>query len=72
MTYEIERKLPGQNNFAKIGTVNATGINFSLQNYQFKDTLINAQAGTIDYRIKEINDGEVHLLIFENNDRNNK
>jgi uncharacterized protein (DUF2249 family) len=25
-----------------------------------------------DYRIKEIKDGEVHLLIFENHGRNNK
>ena len=25
-----------------------------------------------DYRIKEVEDGEVHLLIFESNDRNNK
>lgn len=30
-----------------------------------------AQRG-LDYRIKEIKDGEVHLLIFENNGRNNK
>jgi TusA-related sulfurtransferase len=30
-----------------------------------------AQRG-LDYRIKEIKDGEVHLLIFESNGRNNK
>lgn len=30
-----------------------------------------AQRG-FDYRIKEIKDGEVHLLVFENNDRNYK
>ncbi len=30
-----------------------------------------AQRG-LDYRIKEIKDGEVHLLIFENNGSNNK
>jgi serine protease AprX len=59
MTYEIERKLPGQGTYTKIGTVNATGVNFSLQNYQFKDTLTNAQAGTIDYRIKQIVDTSV-------------
>ena len=56
MTYEIERKLLGQVTFVKIGMVNATGTSFSLQNYQFKDTLTNTQAGTIDYRIKEIID----------------
>ena len=59
MTYEIERKLPGQGSFVKIAKVNATGANFILQNYQFKDTLNNAQAGTIDYRIREVIDTSV-------------
>jgi serine protease AprX len=56
MTYDIERKLQGQGSFVKIASVNAAGIIFSLQNYHFNDTLTNAPAGTIDYRIKEVID----------------
>jgi Subtilisin-like serine proteases len=59
MIYEIERKLPDQGSFVKIGTIAATGTSFNMQSYQFKDTLTNAQAGTIDYRIREVIDTSV-------------
>jgi hypothetical protein len=56
MIYEIERKAPGETSFTRIGGKAATGTSFSTQQYQFTDSLINMQAGTITYRIREIID----------------
>jgi hypothetical protein len=56
MKYEIERKLPGQPRFIKVGEQRGTGSIFSTNTYQFTDTLINAYAGTATYRIKQILD----------------
>lgn len=56
MKYEVERKAPGESAFSKIGEQNATGTIFSTQNYHFADSLINVQAGTITYRIRQIID----------------
>ena len=56
MQYEIERKLPGQNAYTKMGTQSGTGTVFITQNYQFIDSLKDVQAGTLSYRIKQIID----------------
>ena len=56
MRYEIERKAPGEANFSKIGERQGTGSVFSANNYQFADSLINVQAGTITYRIRQVID----------------
>lgn len=51
MRYEIERKAPGESSFTKIAERQGTGSVFSSNSYQFGDSLINVQAGTITYRI---------------------
>src|SRR5206468_7333131 len=56
MQYEIERKLPGQNAYTKMGTLSGTGTVFITQNYLFIDSLKDVQAGTLSYRIKQIID----------------
>ena len=56
MRYEIERKLPGENSYTKIADVNGQGSSLAIRNYQHTDTLTNANAGTIWYRIKQIID----------------
>jgi serine protease AprX len=53
MQYEIERKAPGETVFVKIGEKAAQGTVFSTQQYQFADSLVNVQAGTITYRIRQ-------------------
>lgn len=60
MKYEIERKLPGQSTFTKIGERTGSGTTFgALHNYQYTDSLLNVQAGTISYRIRQIIDTAV-------------
>lgn len=56
MKYEIERKLPGQPRFIKVGEQGGTGSILGTNTYQFTDTLINAYSGTATYRIKQILD----------------
>ncbi|WP_066402963.1 S8 family serine peptidase [Flavisolibacter tropicus] len=56
MRYEIERKAPGENDFAKIGVQLAKGPNFSSQSYQFQDPLPLTQAGSVSYRIRQVID----------------
>ncbi len=56
MNYEIERKLPGENSFSKVGQVAGSGNIFSNKSYVFTDSLINAQAGNIAYRIRQVID----------------
>lgn len=56
MTYEVERKLPGETTFTKIGERQSTGSTFASRSYQYTDSLINVQAGTLTYRIREIID----------------
>lgn len=53
MQYEIERKAPGETVFVKIGEQAAQGKVFSTQQYHFADSLVNVQAGTITYRIRQ-------------------
>jgi hypothetical protein len=56
MKYEIERQAPGETVFTKIGEQDAAGTSFSTQTYQFADSLVNTQAGTITYRIRQVID----------------
>lgn len=57
MKYEIEKMLPGQNSFTKVGTQAGSGNTFGTgPSYQFQDNLNGASAGTITYRIREIID----------------
>jgi len=62
MRYEIERKLPGAATFTKIGEQQGKGIVFGTNAYQFSDTLINVQAGTISYRIRQVIDANAATL----------
>jgi hypothetical protein len=57
MKYEIERKLPGQNNFIKIAERNGIGNIFSTRpSYQYQDILSGVTPGTVTYRIRQIVD----------------
>jgi hypothetical protein len=59
MRYEIERKVFGEPNYTKIADVAAQANIDILANhsYQKEDSLINVQAGTVSYRIRQIVDG---------------
>jgi hypothetical protein len=57
MKYEIERMLPGQSSFTKIGEQAGSGNVFATRPaYQFQDVLTGVAAGTISYRIREVVD----------------
>lgn len=56
MKYEIERRAPGQTSFTKISDRFGTGSIFSNQSYQYIDSLVNVQSGTVTYRIRQIID----------------
>jgi len=57
MKYEIERKLPGQSVYSKIGELNPqNGDSLSNHSYQFSNTIINSAGGTASYRIRQIID----------------
>ena len=58
MKYEIERKIFGEANYTKIIDVSAQSNVAILTNhsYQQTDSLINAQAGTVSYRIRQVVD----------------
>ena len=57
MKYEIERKLPGQAVYTKVGELNAqAGLILANHNYQFSNTIINSSGGTVSYRIRQIID----------------
>jgi len=63
MKYEIERKLPGQNNFIKIAERNGTGNIFGTRPaYQYQDVLSGVAPGVITYRIRQILDTSVSAL----------
>lgn len=62
MKYEIERKAPGETVYTKVGEVQGTGNTFSPRSYSFNDSLINVQAGTISYRIRQIIDTALATL----------
>lgn len=56
MKYEIERMLPGQTSFNKVGEQPGSGSIFSNHSYQYTDVLNGVSAGTIKYRIRQIID----------------
>ncbi|GAC1426066.1 MAG: hypothetical protein NVS9B7_20540 [Flavisolibacter sp.] len=56
MKYEIERKMPGENIYFKIGDHPGTGAFFNNHTYQFIDSMINGGPDSISYRIREIID----------------
>jgi len=57
MNYEIERKVPGEIAYRKIGELNAqSGDILSNKSYSFINPLENIQAGPISYRIKQVID----------------
>ena len=56
MRYEIERTVPGQGMFTKVGEVAATGSSFGSQSYQYEDDLTDVPQGTVQYRIRQVID----------------
>jgi len=56
MRYDIERKLPGETEYKKIFTLNATGNTFINHNYEYIDIINNSPAGIASYRIQEVVD----------------
>ena len=57
MRFEIERKVPGEVNFTKVGDVAAqTGATLAIHSYTFNNTIISPSAGTVSYRIRQIID----------------
>lgn len=58
MKYQIERKAFGESNYTKIADVNTIPNTNILTNhsYQQTDSLINVQAGTVSYRIRQVID----------------
>jgi hypothetical protein len=57
MKYEIERKLPGQSAYTKVGDLfPQPGTLLSTHSYQFGNTIINSPSGSVSYRIRQIID----------------
>jgi hypothetical protein len=57
MKYEMERKVPGEVAYTKIGEINPqTGALLAIHNYQFVNTIISPTGGTVSYRIRQIID----------------
>jgi hypothetical protein len=56
MRYEIERKNPGSSSFFKVGELNTNATGYSSRSYQFKDSLVQVDAGMITYRIRQVVD----------------
>ena len=60
MKYEVERKLPGEVSFTKIGEVTAqAGSNLAIRNYTFNNNIISPTPGAVSYRIRQIIDTSV-------------
>ncbi|HET9056198.1 MAG TPA: S8 family serine peptidase [Chitinophagaceae bacterium] len=62
MRYEIERKLPDETVYSKIGETNGQGSSLTNHSYQFADELDYSPAGTLSYRIKQIIDTAASTL----------
>ena len=57
MKYEVERKLPGESVYTKVGEVNAqAGILLATRNYVFNNAIISPTPGIISYRIRQVID----------------
>jgi serine protease AprX len=57
MKYEIERKVPGEANYSKVGELNPqAGSLLAIHSYQFNNAIISPTAGIVSYRIRQIID----------------
>ena len=57
MRYEIERKVPGEINYSKVGEVAAqAGDVLAIRKYQFNNTIISPTPGIVSYRIRQVID----------------
>ena len=56
MRYALERRLPNEQNYTTIHTVQSAGNTFSLRNYSYNDVITNSPAGNVTYRIRQIID----------------
>ncbi len=57
MKYEIERKLPGQSAYTKVGELfPQPGNLLTTHSYQFRNTIISSSSGSVSYRIRQIID----------------
>lgn len=57
MKYEIERKLPGELIYTKIGETNPqAGSILTIHSYQFNNNIISPTPGVVSYRIRQIID----------------
>lgn len=57
MKYEIERKLPNENNYSKVGELNPqAGDILANHTYNFSNTIVSNNAGVVSYRIRQVID----------------
>ncbi|HEV7783161.1 MAG TPA: S8 family serine peptidase [Chitinophagaceae bacterium] len=57
MKYEIERKVPGESNYSKVGEMNPqAGTLLAIHTYQFNNAITSPTAGTVSYRIRQVID----------------
>ena len=56
MKYEIERRLPNQAAYTKIGEQPGMGVDFGNRSYTYVDFLDTVQPGVISYRIRQVID----------------
>ena len=57
MKYEIERKVPGEVAYTKVGELNPQAGNLlAIHNYQFVNAILSPTGGTVSYRIRQIID----------------
>ena len=64
MKYEIERKVPGEVFFTKVGEMSPqAGSILANHNYQFNNTLISVNQGIVSYRIRQIIDTAIATLM---------
>jgi len=57
MKYEIERKVPGESVYTKVGDINAqAGTILTNKSYSFNNTLVGVNPGTVSYRIRQVVD----------------
>jgi hypothetical protein len=60
MKYEIERKIPGEIVYTKVGELPAqTGVVLANHSYQFNNAVTSPVAGNVSYRIRQIIDTAV-------------
>jgi serine protease AprX len=62
MYYEVERKLPGDTAFTKVGRQQGTGSVFGAHSYQYTDE-VASNPGTIQYRIRQVVDSSATGIV---------